>query len=162
MNTLVQYAGYTIVCGNAGRSMFPTRNMLFLFFWLTGMHSRTQWCNTNEKSLGPFRPVRPECLDFQAWPTPTRNPPWTLTSLILPILYLTLRVNRTNHERDSISRGSSLQPEGEYDNPSLEYERGNGEYEVPLATLSSAATAMDKDTTYENIRDNSQTKCDWM
>ena len=80
-------------------------------------------------------------------------------SNITNTLPITLRVNRTNQERDSIRRGS-LQPEGVYDNPSLAYERGSGEYEVPLATLSSAATAMDKDTTYEIIqkRDDTQTK----
>ena len=35
---------------------------------LTGMHFRTQWFISNVKSLGPFRPVRPAGLDFQARP----------------------------------------------------------------------------------------------
>ena len=42
---------------------------------LTGMHSRTQWCITNEKSLGPFRPWRPAGLNFQARPAAAAGHP---------------------------------------------------------------------------------------
>ena len=43
-------------------------NHLHLLGTMTGMHSCTQWCITNEKSLIPFWPVRPAALDFQARP----------------------------------------------------------------------------------------------
>ena len=47
---------------------------------LTGMHSRTQWCFTNEKSLGPFRPVRPAGLDVQAQPGTRGARPITISN----------------------------------------------------------------------------------
>ena len=48
---------------------------------LAGMHSRTQRCITNEKSLGPFRPVKPAGLDFKARLGPARGSPGPLLSL---------------------------------------------------------------------------------
>ena len=43
----------------------------------------------NEKSLGPFRPVRPAGLDFQTWHGPARGRPGPLPSLVY-IYYLIL------------------------------------------------------------------------
>ena len=48
---------------------------------LTGIHSRTQWCITNEKSLGPFRSVRPAGLDSQAWPDPRAARPVPISNI---------------------------------------------------------------------------------
>ena len=81
---------------------------------LTGMHSRTQLCITNEKYLGPFRPVRPAGLDFQARPGPHRpagRP--ALCHLYLEIIKLydlfaqvtKTNQNFSNHETCSIPQG---------------------------------------------------------
>ena len=83
-----------------------------------------------------------------------------LCKIYLNFIHL-FREYRSNQEIpvriDSVSRGTP-QSEGVYDNPSLTYERGsedrNGEYEIPLATISS------KRTVYEVIHaeDNTQTE----
>ena len=75
------------------------------------------------------------------------------------------RVYRSNHETYSISR-ASLQQEGVYDNPSLTYERGNGdrsgEYEFPLSTLITTTIEVNNDSVYEIIQEGGSTQTENM